>query len=95
MGHDWGKGYASKATREAARIHRASPVIRHKSNEKHQLFSFAATLYIGSARIEQDIEKLKRFNRIALAVSFILVKPLHAASYANSLQLTHQSSKVA
>jgi transposase len=59
-------GYASKANRGAARKRRIAPVIPHKANERDKPAFFARTLYKARARIEQGVERLKRFKRVAL-----------------------------
>ncbi|WP_294540089.1 transposase [uncultured Rhodoblastus sp.] len=60
------KGYASKATREAARTRGIAPVIPHKAKEKNKPAFFARPLYKARARIEQSFARLKRFKRVAL-----------------------------
>ena len=61
-----GKGYASKANRDAARARGIAPVIPHKANEKNKPAFFARTLYKARARIEQGVGRLKQFKRVAL-----------------------------
>ena len=60
------KGYAGKATRQAASKRGIAPVIPHKANEKNKLAFFARTLYKARSRIELAFGRLKRFKRVAL-----------------------------
>jgi transposase len=86
------KGYDSAANRRAARDRGAVPVIPFRKNTKAIPKIFAKALYLGRARIEQAVGKLKRFKRIALrcektkrnfgsfvalAAAFILIKSVH------------------
>ncbi|WP_174804409.1 IS5 family transposase [Martelella limonii] len=88
------KRYSSKANRNAARSRGAIPVIPHKTNEKDRPVRFVKAIYRGRARIEQAVEKLKRFKRVALrcektkrdfsaivaiAAAFNLIKSVHTA----------------
>ena len=85
------KGYDSAANRRIARGCGAVPVIPLRSNTRAIPKVFGRALYRGRASIEQAVDKLKRFKRIALrcekttkprafvalAAAFILVKSLH------------------
>ncbi len=73
------KGYDSDANRAMARERGAVPVIPYRKGRKAIPVRFAKALYRGRARIEQIIGKLKRFKRVALAASFILLKSVHTA----------------
>jgi len=85
---------APSAAREAARSRGICPVIPTKTNAKHRPAFFAKALYRARARVEQCVEKLKRFKRIALrcektarnyasfvalGLMFILAKSVHTA----------------
>jgi transposase len=89
-----GKGYASKANRQAALARGIIPIIPRKANEKGTPGFFAKVIYKGRARIEQTVGQLKRFKRVALrcektkrnfasivalAAGFTLVKSVHTA----------------
>lgn len=88
------KGYDSDANRAMARDRGAVPVIPHRSNRKSIPARFARALYRGRARIEQMIDRMKRFKRVALrcektarnfrsivalAAAFVLGKFVHTA----------------
>ena len=60
------KGYDSDANWAMARERGAIPIIPHRSDRKAIPARFAKALYLGRARIEQMMGKLKRFKRVAL-----------------------------
>lgn len=87
------KGYDARANRRAARARGICPAIPYRMTTKDKPKYFPKALYRGRARIEQTMGKLKRFKRIALrcektdqnygsfvalALSFILIKSVHA-----------------
>ncbi|MBB4038711.1 transposase [Microvirga flocculans] len=86
------KDYDAKANRQAARSRGICPTIPYRTTTKEKPKFFPKALYRARARIEQTIGKLKRFKRVALpreetdenygsfvalAPSFILIKPVH------------------
>lgn len=88
------KGYDAEANREAARARGILPVIPYRSNVKRQPKFFPKRLYRLRARVENLIDKAKRFKRIALRCEktaqnfasfialvfvFILIKSVHTA----------------
>ena len=60
------KAYDSDANRTQARNRGAIPVIPHRSNRKAIPARLASAIYRGRARIEQAVDKPKRFKCIAL-----------------------------
>ena len=60
------KSYDAVSNREAARSRGICPIIPHRSNARTKPGFFPKILYKGRARIEQTMEKLKRFKRVAL-----------------------------
>ncbi|KLK90895.1 transposase [Microvirga vignae] len=87
------KGYDSGANRQAARSRGICPAIPYRTTTKEKPKFFPNMLYRGRARIEQTMGKLKRFKRVALrcektdenyrsfvalALSFMLIKSVHA-----------------
>ena len=88
------KGNDAKANRAAARRRGIEPIIPYRSNAKNPPRIFPKMLYTARAWVEQFIDKLKRFRRVAmqcektarnydsfvaLACVFILVKSVHTA----------------
>lgn len=83
------KGYDSAERRLLARKRGCLTIIPDLKNTRNRPKRFARALYRGRARIEQAVDKLKRFKRVALrcgktttnfssfVAAFILIKSVH------------------